>query len=456
MTGKVYTLLITESPVIAGLIQQHLPSSVYVISTSGYCWRPTFDPESNRLKAIADPAKKDLRKEMKEQASLAGNVIIATDSDPSGDFICWSVANFLKPAILKRSYIRDISKNGAVDLISEAESFDRDTLGEELQNRYMIRHLWNRAGNLPAFDEAALGAVLGSSLPSNLFTDQAGTLYHSQEPVYAEPGEWIPVHPEKSGDKYSREEPLSTFDIIPEMVRRGISETHTDAQIELQQLFQSRLSLSDESLISYPRTDSNAFYSSTWESLRNQFLKFGELSMLKPRFLQAIADSSVPHEGIHPLSLQKSPDSIDGELSSAAGKLYRLIYEKTMEAIRMPEKLKNVAVSEFYPDIYFYPADKQANRNPNSNTVRPLITPENLGKALNRLGAVKPSRFGRKMDEWLNNGLLKSDGLEITAGSALRYHLDDAGKYHKILIELREASKKSGLQPATVKQILSS
>lgn len=456
MTGKVYTLLITESPVIAGLIQQHLPSSVYVISTSGYCWRPSYDPQSNRLKAIADPAKKDLRREMKEQASLAGNVIIATDSDPSGDFICWSVAGFLNPTILKRSYIRDISKNGAVELISEAESFYKDDLGEELRNRYLIQHLWSRARNLPPFDEAALAAVLGSTLPSNLFTDQAGTLFHSQEPVNAEPGEWLPVHPDFSSEKYSREEPLSTFDIIPEMVRRGISETHTDAQIELQQLFQSRLSLSDESLISYPRTDSNAFYSSTWESLQNQFLKFEDLSMLKPRFLQAIADSSVPHEGIRPLSLQKSPDSIDGELSSAAGKLYRLIYEKTMEAIRMPEKLKSVAISEFYPDVYFYPAHNQAAKNPESNTLRPLITPDNLGKALNRLGAVKPSRFGRKMDEWLKKGLLKSDGLEITAGSALRHHLDDGVKYHKILIELRDASKKSGLQPETVKQILSS
>lgn len=84
---SVYTLLIVESPVIARHIQQISPSSVYVLATGGFCWHPSYQAKKNTLKAVADPEKRSFRKELSEQAQWANRIIIATDSDPSGDFI---------------------------------------------------------------------------------------------------------------------------------------------------------------------------------------------------------------------------------------------------------------------------------------------------------------------------------------------------------------------------------
>lgn len=457
MSDGTYTVLITESPVLAGLLQKQLPSSVYVIATSGYCWRPVYDPDQNNLKAIADLSKRELRKEIRDQASAAGNIIIATDSDPSGDFICWSVASFLKMGFIKRSYIRDISRSGAVGLISEAETVQTDDLEQRLKSRYLIRHKWNSRRDFPAFDIAALSALFSApELDFTLFSDREGRLYQSHTPLRVSKGEWIPVQEDRSEEKYSRNDPHSTFDLIPEMVRSGISESGTDAQLELQQLFQTTLTLSGESLISYPRTSCRAFYSSTWDHLRRQYLMFGELNELRPQFLEAIADSSEPHESVRPLNLKMTPESVRGELSSAAGRLYQLIYSGTLNAIRMPERLELVYLSGFHPDTHFYPMDQTEAGSSQPEALRPILSPSQLGHSLFRLGALKPSRFGRKLDEWLGSDLVRVNGHEVSSGPALRQYLSRGSLYRKILTGLKSLTNEKNLSPETVSRLISS
>jgi hypothetical protein len=452
VSGKVYTLLIVESPVLARLIQQHAPGSIYVMATDGYGWRPSFDPPSGSLRATADPGKRDFRKELKEQAEIAGDVIIATDPDPSGDFIAWATARFLKRPVIKRGQIQSITRSGILHLLSEPEEQNITQLEHRLKNRFLIQHLWKQQ-NLPDIQHAALAALFAGLTPASRFIDSNRRLWESSAPVQTDRDEWLPVHSSVGGSTFRIAKPLSTFDVVADGVENGIEPRFEDLQFALYQLFQTPLHHSRESLISYPRTDSNAFYSSTWEQLNAQFLNFGGENQFKPGFLREIAAPDQPHESIHPLTLQHTPESVSGELSSVSGKLYRMIYQRTMEAIKMPQPLDSAAVCEWFPDLYFYPVAGNQPQIPDS--LRPVITSSCAGAALSRLGALRPSSFGSRMDTWLNEGVVRKNGPLLSPGPKLNPLLPRASIYHRIMIRLRELADEPVLHRETIREALS-
>jgi len=216
--GSIYTLLIVESPVIARIIQQYAPSSVYVLSTSGYAWKPVYDAEKNQLKAIANPDQIGFRKELKQQASWAGNVIIATDEDPSGDFIAWSVCKFLKDPSIKRSYIQHLGRRGIEQIISKAEVIQPEYLEQRLKNRSLIRHHWRQNAQRPSMEIAALASVFSDYFPFQNFMDQSGRLWKSNQPIRSNPDEWIPLNDLVDESEYHTSEPLSTYDLLQDAV----------------------------------------------------------------------------------------------------------------------------------------------------------------------------------------------------------------------------------------------
>jgi DNA topoisomerase IA len=61
------------------------------LPTDGYLWKPRYNSDTETLTAIADPKKRKLRKELKSISDWAAKIIIATDKDPAGDFIAWSL-----------------------------------------------------------------------------------------------------------------------------------------------------------------------------------------------------------------------------------------------------------------------------------------------------------------------------------------------------------------------------
>lgn len=454
MSRSLYTLLIVESPTLAKIIQHKAPSSVYVLATGGFCWRPVYDPQKQTLKAIADPEKVNLRKELKEQAAWAGNIIIATDSDPSGDFIAWSISKFLKSSFLKRSQIRRLSKSGILSTISETTNLDPESLELRLKNRFLIHHEWNNIKSIPPFQTAVLASLFSSSNSFTHFLDNKGVEYRSSQPIQANLDEWLPVRQDRSLDEYRIQKPLSTFDVIEQTIKHGITSQFTEAQLLLQQLFQTTLLHSDQSLISYPRTVANAFYSETWDLLRNQKLSFTGQNDLKPTFLEEVADSNEPHESIHPLHLNLVPDQVSGELPKKIGQIYTLIYNSTSEAITLPQPVKISLVSDFYPDAAFYSVDDTNQAVPES--LRPFFTIADIGKQLNKIGGISASSFGKQMDDWIKTGFLNIHSGRVTAGKQLAPLLNKSDRFFRILNELKILSTQSDLNPETVRGIITS
>ncbi|MDX1591177.1 MAG: toprim domain-containing protein [Balneolaceae bacterium] len=453
MSDSIYTLLVVESPVLARLIQQVAPSSVFVMSTGGYCWHPEYDLKQNRLKAVANPEQAAFRKELKEQAAWAGNIVVATDTDPSGDFIAWCLGRFLKTMMIKRGKIRHISKSGIIQMLSETTELNDTYLENRLKNRHMIRSVWHRLPTLPDPELAAIAAAFSTRLPFSTFADETGTIYKSSQPVTASPDEWFPVSPDSSLNEFRNYKPLSTFDIIESAVQADIASSYSEAENLLYALFQHRLNLSDQSLISYPRTDANAFYPETWEGLHTQFLASGIKSSFKPSFLRETANPDIPHESVYPLQLDLDPDDAAGRMDSQKGELYRLIHSHTLRACSMPEPLQSPLVNDLLGDGFFYTEGKENGAARHS--LRPICTVSDFGKRLNSLDAMTPSVFGTRLHEWLDKKYITINGQQVLPGKKCLPLLNRSEHFLQMLQNLQKA-REENLDPETVKRILTS
>ena len=458
MADSVYTLLIVESPVIAGILQSVSPQSVYVLATGGYCWHPSYKRSSGKLSAVADPEKRSFRKELKEQSQWANRIIIATDSDPSGDFIAWSLARYLKPRPVLRGYLKNLSKSGVSRLLDDVQELQSDQLEERLKNRFTLLGLWSEEKHLPDMQLAGIASLFGTRHAYTHFAENGNEdlIFRSSEPI---PGKYDEIHTfRRESDKknWRIELPPSTFDVAEHAYNQSFTTGFRDAQSLLQTLFETVLPHSGSSLISYPRTAANGFYSESWESIRQQFLTISREIRFKPTFLQNSINPESPHESIHPLRLSSTPDTVAGEIHSRLGNLYEWIYNQTLKSIQIPEQLSMSYSSELNPGLYLYPVTPVSPIKNEQITVHPVLTISDFGKAMNRLGVCKPSDFGGKMDEWNYKKWIRMDHGVVKPGNALKKHLSRATEYKSILTGIHEHLHSESFSAETVRRILTS
>lgn len=454
MDLSVYTLLIVESPTIAEIIQKLCPPSVYVLSTNGYCWRPEYDAIHHKMKAIADPDKLEIRKELKKQSQIANTIVVGVDSDPSGDFIAWSVNKFIKSSNVKRGQLQSLSRESIHNMLRDTTELDESMLENRLKNGFLIQNLWSKHAEISDLQLAGLVSVFGAHQLFHSFLDENNRLYQSTSPVQCPIDEWIGVRSETNSNEFRTVKPLSTFDVLEYLTTQKSPESGYDAQLLLNQLFQTILPFSEESLISYPRTSAQAFYSDTWIHLRKQFLKKGSINELKPNYLQEIADSDSPHESIHPIDLSLDPDSVAGELSKTIGQLYKWIYDQTIRSLSMPEPIDKVLVSDLNPDVAFFP--KSSENRGHSQSIRPCLTISELGILLDDLGVIKPSKFGKILDKFISQGWVHLDGPVIAPGKKVLQKLDKAHSTRKKLLELNRLKEEPTLRIETAVDVITS
>ena len=440
---------------IAQIIQELSPQSVYVIATEGYCWKPRYDAENNQLKAIADPTKLSIRKEIKQQAEWANTIIVATDSDPSGDFIAWSIARLLSSKRVKRGRLQSLSKSGVISMLSELSEIESDHLEVRLKNRFLIKSEWFKQNKWPEMQLSGLISVFGRQRTYRHFIGEDSRLYKSSEPLHCSSDELIQVSQNQNGTLFAQHLPLSTFDLIPLILEKGLSLNYSDAQLLLQQLFESTLQDDQKSLISYPRTDARGFYTDTWEVMQTQHLKLGLNDRLKPNFLRDIAIPETPHESVHPIDLTTKPESVKGELTTKIGKLYELIYHHTIKSITIPNPLQLTLSNALMPDLFFHQTEG-SELSKDTISLRPCITVGEIGLEMNKLGVLKPSGFGKRLDEWIDRKWIQIDSGVVNPGKIILSRLHKGSALEKILTELNQKAELNILHPETIKTILTS
>ncbi|MDX1640706.1 MAG: hypothetical protein R3220_03355 [Balneolaceae bacterium] len=380
--------------------------------------------------------------------------MVAVDSDASGDFIAWSVNRFIKSSNVKRGQLQSLSKESIYTMISETTELDESQLESRLKNSFLIQQLWSEYSEIPDIQLAGLLSVFGAHSHFYSFLDDNHSLYKSTQPVQCQLDEWISVRPIQNSDQFQTQKPLSTFDVLEFIHAEKLVSSRYDAQLLLNQLFQTVLPFSHESLISYPRTSAQAFYSDTWTHLRKQYLKIGSVNDLKPTYLQEIAENEDPHESIHPIDLSIKPNSVSGELPKNIGKLYEWIYNQTVKSLSMPEPLGKSLMSDLNPDVVFYP--DSGNLSENIQSIHPCITLSELGIKMESLGVAKPSSFGKNVDDWISKGWIHLNNRVVTPGKQIIKNLDKAGSLQKKLQKLNQMKEKSTLKPETVKEVITS
>lgn len=452
-----YTLLIVESPVLARIIQKQVPANVYVLSTDGFCWTPRYDKRNNRLEAVIMPEKAGFRKELKEQAGWAHQILIATDPDPAGDFIAWSIARYLKQDRIKRVYLQSPGKASLQQVLSRPEEISSTSLKARLRNRFLIREEWNKTPGLPDIHCAALVSVLFGSPLIRSFSDENGLKHTSSRPVEYRPGQRIEIEKSKKENPVylPSAAPVSTFGLLQDIVDEHFSGCYTGAMEQLQNLFQSVLPSTQQSFISYPRSAVNAFYPQTWSSLCRQYLKTGSLDHLKPPFLQETAGPECVHESVHPLDLGLIPEFAEGELSATDAGIYSIVYRRTLEALRLPELSPASYKSPDFPDILFFP-ERPGRPQKTPRFLSPYLGVEALGQKLSTTGMAKASSFGKNLDSWSSRGWIRVHNGMVKPGSKIRNLSRNGSLYRQKLTALERAAHDISLKPETVRSILSS
>jgi len=438
-----YTLLIVESPTIADYINHmHIPW-LEVMATGGFCWYPKFDAKKLKLGKQADPKRKKLRKELKHRSEWFKKIVIATDSDPSGDFIAWTIGQFLPNKKLYRSYIKLLTDDSIKNQILNAVEFSQNDLKPGLEKRFVFHHLWNRHFSI-RLSEAALASLFLNIQPHTTFSDSSGQIYRANKAIHIQFA--TSVNPVKKNAGYHLDSAVSTYHLLEELSSLPSFKKFNDALDKIFDLFTARLN--DELLhtISYPRTTAIGYYKSTWRWIENEWIKNYNLDKLLPAHARMFVNDGEPHESLHPTIFYQTPEILRGILKPDLYEIYQLVFKLFMKSITW--KQSDYLVYQKKTKVHLYPKNNLKIKN--SPIVRPVWTIESLGRRLYELGAVRPANYGSKLDKWLDKNLLVRDGFVLGPGKIIERDPELISKCHTILIR---ANRMINMQNSETEQL---
>lgn len=452
-----YTIILVESPVLARRLQPILPQYVVVIATKGFLWNPVFNQKTQTLGKLVVPEKADLRKKIRQEARSAVTIIIATDADPAGDFIAWSLFKHIKHNRIMKANLQSISKIGAEKLMAEASEIDFEKLHQRLENRYRIRYQWKHHHPGISMLDAGLSAIFRSAIPVSQFISDDGQFIYSSHPIPAKPGD-PPFEVKKhNSDQYIFSFPPSTYEVVEQSGMCPGFKTYEKAQSALQELFETMDPHSGSGLITYPRTAERSYFSDVWQTIRNQWIKNRPLNSFIPASLQKTTAPPTAHGAIRPVDITVSPDWIQRHIPAQIGNIYKLIYSRTIDAISMPQSAASVFKPrncKFSSSSIFYSKESISASTLNLN---PLLSPSALGHTLNRLDVLRPSRFGTFMDDAIRSERILIDNHgNVSAGPAIAKFLNQAGEFRRTLETLQKLADRPLLKNETISSAFSS
>lgn len=453
MRNSDYTLLIVESSTLARQLQKLLPQNIYVIATDGYLWTPSFRSDKLRLGKKAAPEKTDIRKELLEESMKAVRIIIATDSDPAGDFIAWTLSKHLKQSALLRGNLQAISIDAATQLIHNTESIDDSNLYKRLENRFIIRELWSR--EYPGLDMTTAGAtsLFGSPVKFRHYKSEKGDIYRTLKPVLSKYGTSIEHFHRVDETIYETVSALSTYCVLEQMSSAVDVLNFSDLQNRLNKLFVTSHPHTGEGLITYPRTDARSFFKRSWDDIRSQWIQRESLGNFIPPALQHCEPQGSAHDSIRPTDLKNDPEYIRKHIPEELASIYSVIYSQTLRAISMPMPAHSALKSNTIDAVFVSSVETELNRL----RLQPVLTLSSFGHLLNGLGVIRPSRFGSYIDQARQENLIDiSADQTVHPGKSLLEHMPNAEKYSTILYRLKAEADKPDMKPETITEILTS
>jgi len=389
-------LVLIEGPGKRDSIKKYLGAGYEVFATKGHVRdlpvkKLAIDVEHNfepSYEIMSD--KTNIVKELKEKASKAEAIYLATDPDREGEAIAWHLAHILK---LKndapvRTAFNEISKKAVQESIANPKPINMSLVNAQTGRRVLDRLMGYKLSPLLSRkirNKLSAGRVqsvvlklivdrekaINSFVPTEYWTIQCnlikdGTVFKSDLSQYK--NEKIEVHCEE--DALKVENDLKSNDIIVNEIKRSVVQSKAPAPYttsSLQQDAISKLKFTSSSytkcaqslyegvevvgegkvaLVTYIRTDSTRISPEAQKMAKEYIVnEFGEKYAPKTyNVFSSKKNVQDAHEAIRPISLKYTPEYLKDKIESQYLKLYTLIFNRFLASQMSNAKYDSLVV----------------------------------------------------------------------------------------------------------------
>ena len=403
-------LMIVESPHKAKTISKFLGKEFKVLASGGHI---VDLPKSKMGIKIEDgfqpqysliSAKKDLANELKDAASKAEEIYLATDPDREGEAISWHLANLLKMPEKApcRIVFNEITKNCVQNALKNPRAINIDLVNAQQARRVLDRLvgyqispvLWHKiksglsAGRVQSAvtkmvvdrereienfipkEYWELDSVLSTIKPKKKFTvhfygDKTNKIeLNNQEQVNSIinelDGAKYFVSEYKEGSKSHNPQPPFTTSVLQQDASRKLGFTTKKTMMLAQQLYEGLeiQGVGAIGLVTYIRTDSVRIANEAIDDARNYIKNNFDAKYLpsKPNYFKTKKNSQDAHEAIRPVSMSFTPESVKNSLTNDQYKLYKLIFDRFVACQMASAKYATINVSICANDKYIFKA----------------------------------------------------------------------------------------------------
>ena len=376
-------LVVIEGPGKRATIKKYLGDDYEVFATKGHIrdlpvhgfgvdLNNNFEP---KYEIMQD--KQDVIASLKQTASKADQILLATDPDREGEAISWHVANVLGLDEKKniRIEFNEISKNAVQNAIKQPRAIDLNLVDAQQARRVLDRIVgYKLSPILCKRIQPKLSAGRVQSVTLKLVVDREreilnfkpeewwsisaklskiGDLKHTfNASFYGKNGKKLKIENEKQKDAFLGE--IANQRWFVKSIKKGLTKSHAPAPYitsTMQQDALNKLGMTlkrttlaaqnlyegvelfqkgKTALITYIRTDSVRVSPEAQKMAKDYIInKFGEKYYpTTPNIFKSKKSAQDAHEAIRPIYIDITPESIKDSLSSDNYKLYKLIYER--------------------------------------------------------------------------------------------------------------------------------
>ncbi|MBE6114343.1 MAG: type I DNA topoisomerase [Erysipelotrichaceae bacterium] len=382
-------LVIVESPSKTKTIAKYLGEGYEVVYSKGHIrdlatkgkeglgvdiannFKPTYELSKDKKKLVA---------ELKSKAKKADSVYLATDPDREGEAISWHLAQELNLPLDEENRVifHEITKDAVLNAFDNPRTIDMGLVHSQETRRILDRIIGFKLSKLLMRKISSKSAGRVQSVALKLIVDREREIaafvseeYHTIHAIFKKSNKTF----EATLSKYKDEKPQLTTQEQCDALIATLSDTFTVDTIKnterkrepkapfitstMQQEASRKLGYSSKrtmsiaqglyegvdlgaqtvGLITYMRTDSirlsDSFVNEGVDYIRNTY---GKEYVGRRKTSKSKANVQDAHEAIRPTSLERTPESVKGYLSSEQYKLYKLIYERALASIMAPAK----------------------------------------------------------------------------------------------------------------------
>ena len=384
-------LVIVESPSKSKTIEKYLGKEYRVVSSKGHvCDLATSGKEGLGIDVDHDfepkykisKEKKEVVKELKEYASKAQDIYLASDPDREGEAIAWHLKDALgiKDGEYKRVLFNEITHDKVLDAISKPTVIDDNLVRSQETRRILDRIIGFRLSKLLQSKIGAKSAGRVQSVALKLIVDREREIEAFKEEEYwtitssfnefdadlfKYKNDDIKLHTEEEADnvleKLGKDYKIESINQTAKNKKSKFpfitSTLQQEASTKLgfpakktmsiaQKLYEGiELDNGPVGLITYMRTDSvrlsDDFTKPALKYISDNYGSEYVGYIKKSKKKENVQDA---HEAIRPTSILREPLKIKEFLSNDEFKLYSLIYKRTLASLMADAKVKQTSI----------------------------------------------------------------------------------------------------------------